>query len=127
MPILVKTTVDRASRPSALRHLAGSARAWLSALWVSRPEIHVDRSWDHDNDLSVATSTPMPGASTLVSAVGTNTPLRDHSQKGVLYLVEPGADDRNRTRNLLFTKQLLCRLSYVGRSGDISAVRRSGG
>ena len=25
-----------------------------------------------------------------------------------------GADDRNRTRNLLFTKQLLCRLSYVG-------------
>jgi hypothetical protein len=26
----------------------------------------------------------------------------------------PGAGDRNRTRNLLFTKQLLCQLSYAG-------------
>lgn len=26
----------------------------------------------------------------------------------------PGADDGTRTRNLLFTKQLLCQLSYVG-------------
>jgi hypothetical protein len=25
-----------------------------------------------------------------------------------------GAGDRNRTRNLLFTKQLLCQLSYAG-------------
>jgi hypothetical protein len=27
-----------------------------------------------------------------------------------------GADDRNRTRNLQFTKLLLCQLSYVGMS-----------
>src|SRR2546430_9596910 len=27
---------------------------------------------------------------------------------------QPGAADRNRTRNLLFTKQLLCQLSYGG-------------
>ena len=26
----------------------------------------------------------------------------------------PGADDGTRTRNLLFTKQLLCQLSYAG-------------
>lgn len=26
-----------------------------------------------------------------------------------------GADDGTRTRNLLFTKQLLCQLSYVGK------------
>ena len=28
-----------------------------------------------------------------------------------------GADDGTRTRNLLFTKQLLCQLSYVGKPG----------
>ena len=30
---------------------------------------------------------------------------------------EVGAADRNRTRNLLFTKQLLCQLSYGGDTG----------
>jgi hypothetical protein len=29
-----------------------------------------------------------------------------------------GAGDRNRTRNLLFTKQLLCQLSYAGILGE---------
>ena len=30
-------------------------------------------------------------------------------------LIALGADDGTRTRNLLFTKQLLCQLSYVGK------------
>lgn len=37
-----------------------------------------------------------------------------------------GADDRNRTRNLLFTKQLLCRLSYVGLGAMMAHHHRSG-
>src|SRR5207302_9909059 len=32
-----------------------------------------------------------------------------------------GAGDRNRTRNLLFTKQLLCQLSYAGVVSKVSA------
>ena len=28
--------------------------------------------------------------------------------------LRPGAGDRNRTRNLMLTKQLLCQLSYAG-------------
>ena len=40
---------------------------------------------------------------------------------------DAGAGDRNRTRNLLFTKQLLCQLSYAGvdtkRSGSLSVFR----
>ena len=33
-----------------------------------------------------------------------------------------GAGDRNRTRNLLFTKQLLCQLSYAGLDGKGSGT-----
>src|SRR2546423_11326220 len=33
-----------------------------------------------------------------------------------------GAADRNRTRNLLFTKQLLCQLSYGGASKERTAA-----
>src|SRR5207237_1793711 len=37
-----------------------------------------------------------------------------------------GAADRNRTRNLLFTKQLLCQLSYGGASKERTAAPVSG-
>ena len=37
-----------------------------------------------------------------------------HSQGFTRKKFDPGAGDRNRTRNLLFTKQLLCQLSYAG-------------
>jgi hypothetical protein len=38
---------------------------------------------------------------------------------------KPGADDRNRTDNLRFTKPLLCQLSYVGAPNTLS-VRTAG-
>ena len=40
-----------------------------------------------------------------------------------------GAGDRNRTRNLLFTKQLLCQLSYAGKASNCpkSGVARNRG
>ena len=42
--------------------------------------------------------------------------LRDHRGHG-------GADDGTRTRNLLFTKQLLCQLSYVGTHDPVNSPR----
>jgi hypothetical protein len=50
----------------------------------------------------------------------TERPVGWGSRLGSIKLVrpnqysDPGAGDRNRTRNLLFTKQLLCQLSYAG-------------
>ena len=41
-------------------------------------------------------------------ALGSNEPYIAES------VFAAGAGDRNRTRNLLFTKQLLCQLSYAG-------------
>jgi hypothetical protein len=38
-----------------------------------------------------------------------------------------GAGDRNRTRNLLFTKQLLCQLSYAGVDRKGSGTLLGGG
>src|SRR5215218_2440497 len=40
-------------------------------------------------------------------------------------VLSSGADDGTRTRNLLFTKQLLCQLSYVG-IGAKAAARPTG-
>ena len=37
--------------------------------------------------------------------------------------VRGGADDGTRTRNLLFTKQLLCQLSYVGMQDGAASPR----
>ena len=39
-----------------------------------------------------------------IRGAGPETPFQVTTWKGVFYLVEMGADDRNRTRNLLFTK-----------------------
>ena len=49
----------------------------------------------------------------LTDCLGKTAPLQPSSE-GRFHPHAAGADDRNRTRNLLFTKQLLCRLSYVG-------------
>ena len=57
---------------------------------------------------------------TIVGATGAERPrVRPLSASRVESLTarladRTGADDRSRTRNLLFTKQLLCQLSYVG-------------
>ena len=53
-------------------------------------------------------STQVGSADALARALGSDEPrsLSPHSAAG--------AGDRNRTRNLLFTKQLLCQLSYAG-------------
>jgi hypothetical protein len=61
------------------------------------------------------------------------TIFRDRSAVGDRVGVKPpdlrsrtGAGDRNRTRNLLFTKQLLCQLSYAGASGKGKGRRLRG-
>jgi hypothetical protein len=48
-----------------------------------------------------------------LSRIHSNTPYRNDCRR-CRHLPQVGAGDRNRTRNLLFTKQLLCRLSYAG-------------
>ena len=50
----------------------------------------------------------------------------DRAVTGQELAATAGADDRNRTRNLLFTKQLLCRLSYVGRCGTLQSDCHTG-
>jgi hypothetical protein len=45
-------------------------------------------------------------------------PSHFHDPSGYLFLM--GADEETRTPNLLFTKQLLCQLSYVGMNGTRS-------
>ena len=42
------------------------------------------------------------------------TATRHRHAAAILANSGAGAGDRNRTRNLLFTKQLLCQLSYAG-------------
>jgi hypothetical protein len=56
--------------------------------------------------------------------LSTLAPARAVPTSGLLTdMVRGGADDGTRTRNLLFTKQLLCQLSYVGKPNGAVARR----